>query len=124
MKLYQKIGFYWAILSVILIVFGLILSSASVLIDNSKAGLFMLLTGVSSFILYMLSSFFMFFKTKKGEVLETLIMAYLFICVSFIIGGLVGAFMSYPDGMNFFLFGLFLFGIYWLGVMFYNIFRK
>lgn len=124
MKLYQRIGFYWAVLSVSLIIFGLILSSASVLIYNSKAGLYMLLTGISSFIIYMLSSFFMFFKTKKGEVLETFIMAYLFICVSFIIGGLVGAFFSYTDGMNFFLFGLFLFGIYWLGVMFYNIFRK
>ncbi|MGI9526076.1 MAG: hypothetical protein ACR2MS_03080 [Weeksellaceae bacterium] len=123
-KNFQRFQFYWIIISVTLFFLGLVFASTSVLIGYIPAGQFLLGISSVSIIIYLLVSILQWFKFKKGNGIKNLITAYILLAALLILGGLIGAFLTYPQGMQFFLLGMGMLGGFWILKLIQFIFMK
>ena len=117
----QQFSLIWIVLTVITLFVGMIVSAAGSLSGFKNLGLYMIAGAIVSIIFYVLYSAFQWFQFRKGEGLANLIIAYIILAILFTLGGLVGAFLTFPDAFYFFFAGLVMFGVYWIGVLIKNI---
>lgn len=104
----------WIVTSVFMFFIGLILAAMSSLMGDSQLGRFLWITGFLSMLVYVFYSAVLWFRFKKGSAFNNLVTAYIILSLLFTITGLVGAFLTYPDGLKVFLIGLGMMGGYWL----------
>lgn len=119
-----SITLFWAIFSVILLFAGLVLAASSGSSGTNNLGSIMVMISILSMLVYVFYSVILWFKFKKGNMLNNLVTAYIILSFLFIIGGLVGAFFTYPDGLTAFLVGLGMMGGFWIIKFFTLIFSK
>lgn len=114
----------WIISSVILFFAGLVIAASSGAIGTKDLGTYMWMFAMLSMLAHVFYSAILWFKFKKGNALNNLVTAYIILAFLFTIGGLVGAVLTYPDGLTTFLVGLGMFGVYWLLKLVIVIFSK
>lgn len=119
-----SVTLFWAISSVILLFAGLVLAASSGSSGTNNLGSTMVMISILSMLVYVFYSVILWFKFKKGNMLNNLVTAYVILSFLFIIGGLVGAFFTYPDGLPAFLVGLGMMGGFWVIKFFTLIFSK
>lgn len=110
----QKFSFWWIILSVLTFFGGIFLSSTSVLTGNKTLGIVFLTTGILSILIFIFYSISQWFQFKKGHGIKNLITAYVFLAFLFVIGGLIGAFLTFPEGLTYFIIGVTMLGFYYV----------
>lgn len=118
------VALIWALTSVILMFTGLVLAASSGASGTNNLGATLVMLSFLSLLIYVFYSIFIWFKFKKGKMLGNLVTAYILLSILFILGGLVGAFLTYPDGLTAFLFGLGMLAAFWLTKFFTLIFTK
>lgn len=109
-----KFSFWWIILSVLIFFGGIFLSSTSVLTGNKTIGTVFLATGMVSILTFVFYSISQWFQFKKGHGLKNLITAYVFLAFLFVFGGLIGAFLTFPEGLTYFIVGVAMLGFYYV----------
>lgn len=114
----------WAITSVVLLFIGMILAASSGASGTNNLGSRLVMLSFLSILVYFFYSLIIWFKFKKGNMLNNLVTAYILLSFLMIIGGFIGALLTYPDGMTAFLIGLGMLGGYWLMKFFTLLFTK
>lgn len=120
----QQFSLIWIVASVLLLFIGMIVSAAGSLSGLGNLGLIMTVTANISILLYIFYSAFQWFRFKKGDGLSNLVTAYIILAMLFTFGGLIGAFLTFPDAFYFFFAGLGMFALYWFYILFKNILKK
>ena len=104
----------WIVATVILFFTGLVLAVTSTWTGTKNLGTIIWVSSLVSMLAYLFYSAFLWFKFKKGNAWNNFVTAYIILAFLITLGGLVGAFLTYPQGMKTFLIGLGMFGGYWL----------
>ncbi|MXV37071.1 hypothetical protein GO491_00050 [Flavobacteriaceae bacterium Ap0902] len=123
-RTFQKIQFYWIIISIILLFLGLFTASSSIMIGYVPVGQFLMIISGSSILIYLIVAILQWFRFKKGHGFKNFITAYILLSILMILGGLAGALFTYPDGMTIFITGLGLLGGFWVFKLIQFIFMK
>ena len=116
--------FAWIVSSVLLFFIGIFLSASSEWSGFGNLGTYLWVIGLISIFFFTIYSTFLWFKLKKGDGIKNLITAYNLLAFLFTIGGLVGAFLTFPDGFTFFIAGLSMFALYWIVRLIVTIFKS
>ena len=120
----QQFSLIWIVISVIVLFSGIFVSAAGSLSGLGNMGLYMITGAIISIILYLFFTLIQWFRFKKGEGFNNLVTAFIILAFLFTIGGLIGTFLTYPDGFKFFFVGLGMFALYWLIRLIRTIFQK
>lgn len=114
----------WIVASVILFFTGLVVAVTSKMTGVGDLGTFIWVAAALSMLVYVFYSAFLWFKLKKGSAFNNLVTAYIILAFLFVLGGLVGAVLTYPDGLNVFFGGLGMLAFFWIVKLFTFIFSK
>lgn len=120
----QQFSLGWIVVSVLLVFVGSIVSAAGSLSGSRYLGIYITVGGIISILIYIFYSAFQWFKFKKGEGLANLATAYIILAMLFTFGGLIGAFLSFPEAFYYFFVGLGMFALYWFVILFKNVFSN
>ncbi|AFL96999.1 hypothetical protein [Ornithobacterium rhinotracheale] len=118
----KSINLYWSIISISLLFFGGIFSASLQGTAFRNLGFYFLAIGGGSLVAYFIYAFLYIVLTGDHSDRKTLVVTYIGACLLAIVGGLVGAMLYQPWGMQLFLSGIGAFIIFWVIVLFYYIF--